>query len=322
MKPMKTIKPQAQYDQKDFLVYLEPFHHVSIKTNIYGQQTEPDSENEDFLNDRKVATLLRGPAVIPLSEVTLHRKYRSYSQKTILTEDQFTLLDNPIDKDVVIVHIPYFAPDIDLSDTFEDHPTYRYDHPTQRWIMIWEKLSDSGLRSYLSAFEDLHFSYVGDDLIIPKGEHQFVIYHKLMDAEDKWSLYGDLYVDLPKGEDYKRLLSVVDGINSNYIKDGGIALTRPYTRTVIDPGDSPDYYVCHLDIKRKTKIPLEKIITTSMYSGHFVDIYKLIHVLKDKFTVVEHIHGFNGDYTDFFHREKVDYRTYGKLNLSLPETDE
>ena len=222
----------------------------------------------------------------------------------------------------MIVNIPYFAPDIDLSDTFEDHPTYRYDHPTQRWIMIWEKLSDSGLRSYLSAFEDLHFSYVGDDLIIPKGEHQFVIYHKLMDAEDKWSLYGDLYVDLPKGEDYKRLLSVVDGINSNYIKDGGIALTRPYTRTVIDPGDSPDYYVCHLDIKRKTKIPLEKIITTSMYSGHFVDIYKLIHVLKDKFTVVEHIHGFNGDYTDFFHREKVDYRTYGKLNLSLPETDE
>lgn len=320
MKPTTSNKPQAQYDQKDFLVYLEPYHHVSIKTNIYGQQTEPN--NDDFLNDRKVATLLRGPAVIPLSEVTLHRKYRSYSQKTILTEDQFTLLDNPIDKDVVIVHIPYFAPDIDLSDTFEDHPTYRYDHPTQRWIMIWEKLSDSGLRSYLSAFEDLHFSYVGDDLIIPKGEHQFVIYHKLMDAEDKWSLYGDLYVDLPKGEDYKRLLSVVDGINSNYIKDGGIALTRPYTRTVIDPGDSPDYYVCHLDIKRKTKIPLEKIITTSMYSGHFVDIYKLIHVLKDKFTVVEHIHGFNGDYTDFFHREKVDYRTYGKLNLSLPETDE
>lgn len=313
MKPTIPNKPQAQYDQKDFLVYLEPFHHVSIKTNIYGQQTEPN--NDDFLNDRKVATLLRGPAVIPLSEVTLHRKYRSYSQKTILTEDQFTLLDNPIDKDVVIVHIPYFAPDIDLSDTFEDHPTYRYDHPTQRWIMIWEKLSDSGLRSYLSAFEDLHFSYVGDDLIIPKGEHQFVIYHKLMDAEDKWSLYGDLYVDLPKGEDYKRLLSVVDGINSNYIKDGGIALTRPYTRTVIDPGDSPDYYVCHLDIKRKTKIPLEKIITTSMYSGHFVDIYKLIHVLKDKFTVVEHIHGFNGDYTDFFHREKVDYRTYSKLNL-------
>jgi hypothetical protein len=320
MKPTIPNKPQAIYNQKDFLVYLEPYHHVSIKTNIYGQQTEPN--NDDFLNDRKVATLLRGPAVIPLSEVTLHRKYRSYSQKTILTEDQFTLLDNPIDKDVVIVHIPYFAPDIDLSDTFEDHPTYRYDHPTQRWIMIWEKLSDSGLRSYLSAFEDLHFSYVGDDLIIPKGEHQFVIYHKLMDAEDKWSLYGDLYVDLPKGEDYKRLLSVVDGINSNYIKDGGIALTRPYTRTVIDPGDSPDYYVCHLDIKRKTKIPLEKIITTSMYSGHFVDIYKLIHVLKDKFTVVEHIHGFNGDYTDFFHREKVDYRTYGKLNLSLPETDE
>nr|DAO99392.1 MAG TPA: hypothetical protein [Caudoviricetes sp.] len=320
MKPTIPNKPQAIYNQKDFLVYLEPYHHVSIKTNIYGQQTEPN--NDDFLNDRKVATLLRGPAVIPLSEVTLHRKYRSYSQKTILTEDQFTLLDNPIDKDVVIVHIPYFAPDIDLSDTFEDHPTYRYDHPTQRWIMIWEKLSDSGLRSYLSAFEDLHFSYVGDDLIIPKGEHQFVIYHKLMDAEDKWSLYGDLYVDLPKGEDYKRLLSVVDGINSNYIKDGGIALTRPYTRTVIDPGDSPDYYVCHLDIKRKTKIPLEKIITTSMYSGHFVDIYKLIHVLKDKFTVVEHIHGFNGDYTDFFYREKVDYRTYGKLNLSLPETDE
>lgn len=319
---MKTMKPQAQYDQKDFIAYLEPFHRVSIKTNIYGQQTEPDSENEDFLNDRKVATLLRGTTVIPLSEVTLHRKYKSYSQKTVLTEDQFSVLDNPKDKDVVIVHILYFAPETDLSDTFVDHPTYRYDHGSQRWNMTWEKLSESGLRSYLSAFEDLHFSYVGDDLIIPKGEHQFVIYHKLMDAEDKWSLYGDLYVDLPKGEDYKRLLSVVDGINSNYIKDGGIALTRPYTRTVIDPGDSPDYYVCHLDIKRKTKIPLEKIITTSMYSGHFVDIYKLIHVLKDKFTVVEHIHGFNGDYTDFFHREKVDYRTYGKLNLSLPETDE
>lgn len=315
MKPTTSNKPQVQYDQKDFLDYLEPFHHVSIKTNIYGQQTEPDSEHEDFLNDRKVVTLLRDKKVIPLSEVTLHRKYQSYSQKTILTEDQFALLDNPIDKDVVIVHIPYFAPDIDLSDTFEDHPTYRYDYPTQRWIMIWEKLSDSGLRSYLSAFEDLHFSYEGDDLIIPKGEHQFVIYHKLMDAEDKWSLYGDIYVDLPQGEDYKRLLSVVDGINSNYIKDKNIALTRPYTRTVIDPGDGPDYYICSFDIKRKTKIPLKKIILESKYSGYFVDIYKLIHVLKDQFTVVEHIYGFNGEYTDYFHRKEVNYSTYTKLNI-------
>lgn len=60
MKPTTSNKPQAQYDQKDFLDYLESFRHVSIKTNIYGQQTEPDSEHEDFLNDRKVATLLRG----------------------------------------------------------------------------------------------------------------------------------------------------------------------------------------------------------------------------------------------------------------------
>ena len=313
MKPTTSNKPQAQYDQKDFLDYLEPFHHVSIKTNIYGQQTEPN--NEDFLNDRKVATLLRGKEVIPLSEVTLHRKCKSYSQKTPLTEDQFALLDNPIDKDVVIVHIPYFAPDVDLSDTFDDHPTYRYDHSTQRWIMIWEKLSESGLRSYLISFEDLHFSYIGDDLIIPKGEHSFVIYHKLMDAEDKWSLYGDIYVDLPKGEDYKRLLSVVDGINSNYIKDKNITLTRPYTRTVVDPGDGPDYYVCSFDIKRKIKIPLKKIILESKYSGYFVDIYKLIHVLKDQFSVVEHICGFNGMYTDYFHRKEVNYSTYTKLNI-------
>lgn len=315
MKSTTSNKPQAQYDQKDFLDYLEPFHHVSIKTNIYGQQTEPDSEHEDFLNDRKVATLLRGKKVIPLSEVTLHRKYMSYSQKTILTEDQFSLLDSPKDKDVVIVHIPYFAPEIDLSDTFVDHPTYRYDGRSQQWIMIWEKLSESGLRSYLSAFEDLHFSYEVDDIIIPKGEHQLVIYHKLMDAEDKWSLYGDIYVDLPKGEDYKRLLSVVDGINSNYIKDSDIALTNPYTRTVIDPGDGPDYYVCSFDIKRKTKIPLKEIITESKYSGHFVDIFRLIHALKDQFTVVEHIHGFNGEYTDYFHRKEVNYSTYTKLNI-------
>nr|DAW82992.1 MAG TPA: hypothetical protein [Caudoviricetes sp.] len=315
MKPTIPSKPQANYDHKDFLTYLESFRHVLIKTNIYGQQSEPN--NEDFLNDRKVVTLLRGKNVIPLSEVTLHRKYQSYSQKTILTEDQFALLDNPIDKDVVIVHIPYFAPDIDLSDTFEDHPTYRYDHPTQRWIMIWEKLSESGLRSYLSAFEDLHFSYEGDDLIIPKGEHQFVIYHKLMDAEDKWSLYGDIYVNLPKGEDYKHLLSIVDGVNSNYIKDKNIALTRPYTRTVIDPGDGPDYYVCSFDIKRKIKIPLKKIITESKYSGHFLDIYKLIHVLENRFTVVEHISGLNGEYTNYFYRKKVDYRTYVKLNIFL-----
>jgi hypothetical protein len=84
---------------------------------------------------------------------------------------------------------------------------------------------------------------------------------------------------------------------------------------VIDPGDSPDYYVCSLDIKRKIKIPLKKIITKSKYSGYFVDIYKLIHVLKDQFTVVEHIHGFNGDYTDYFHRKEVNYSTYTKLNI-------
>ena len=312
---MKTMKPQAQYDQKGFLDYLEPFHHVSIKTNIYGQQTEPDSENEDFLNDRKVATLLRGPAVIPLSEVTLHRKYMSYSQKTVLTEDQFSVLDSPKDKDVVIVHVPYFAPEIDLSDTFVDHPTYRYDGRSQQWVMIWEKLSESGLRTYLAPFTDLHFSYVGDDLIIPKGKHSFVIYHELMDKDDKWSLYGDLYVNLPKGEEYKHLLSIVSAINSNYIKDRSIALTRPYTRHVVDPGKSPDYYICSFDIQRKTKIPLKEIILESKYSGYFVDIYKLIHALKDQFTVVEHIHGFNGEYTDYFRREKVNYRTYGKLNL-------
>lgn len=312
---MKTMKPQAQYDQKDFLTYLKPFRHVSIKTNIYGQQTEPDSEHEDFLNDRKVATLLRGSTVIPLSEVTLHRKYQSYSQKTILTEDQFALLDNPIDKDVVIVHIPYFAPEIDLSDTFVDHPTYRYDGRSQQWIMIWEKLSESGLRTYLAPFTDLHFSYEGDDLILPKGKHSFVIYHELMDKDDKWSLYGDLYVNLPKGEEYKHLLSIVSAINSNYIKDRSIALTRPYTRHVVDPGKSPDYYICSFDIQRKTKIPLKEIILESKYSGYFVDIYKLIHALKDQFTVVEHIHGFNGEYTDYFRREKVNYRTYGKLNL-------
>jgi len=315
MKPTTSNKPQAQYDQKDFLDYLEPFHHVSIKTNIYGQQTEPDSEHEDFLNDRKVATLLRDKKVIPLSEVTLHRKYQSYSQKTILTEDQFSVLDNPKDKDVVIVHIPYFAPEIDLSDTFVDHPTYRYDGRSQQWIMIWEKLSESGLRTYLAPFTDLHFSYEGDDLIIPKGKHSFVIYHELMDKDDKWSLYGDLYVNLPKGEEYKHLLSIVSAINSNYIKDRSIALTRPYTRHVVDPGKSPDYYICSFDIQRKTKIPLKEIILESKYSGYFVDIYKLIHVLKDQFTVVEHIHGFNGDYTDYFRREKVNYRTYGKLNL-------
>lgn len=312
---MKTMKPQAQYDQKDFIAYLEPFHRVSIKTNIYGQQTEPDSENEDFLNDRKVATLLRGTTVIPLSEVTLHRKYKSYSQKTVLTEDQFGLLDAPEDKDVVIVHIPYFAPETDLSDTFVDHPTYRYDHGSQQWIMIWEKLGESGLRSYLAPFEDLHLGYEGDDLIIPKGKHSFVIYHELMDKDDKWSLYGDLYVNLPKGEEYKHLLSIVSAINSNYIKDRSIALTRPYTRHVVDPGKSPDYYICSFDIQRKTKIPLKEIILESKYSGYFVDIYKLIHVLKDQFTVVEHIHGFNGEYTDYFRREKVNYRTYGKLNL-------
>lgn len=315
MKPTTSNKPQAQYDQKDFLVYLEPFHHVSIKTNIYGQQTEPDSENEDFLNDRKVATLLRGTTVIPLSEVILHRKYKSYSQKTVLTEDQFALLDNPEDKDVVIVHIPYFAPETDLSDTFVDHPTYRYDQSSQQWTMVWEKLSESGLRSYLTSFEDLHFRYEGDDLIIPKGRHSFVIYHELMDGEDDWSLYGDLYVNLPKGEEYKHLLSIVSAINSNYIKDKNIALTRPYTRHVIDPGKSPDYYICSFDIKRKTKIPLKEIILESKYSGHFVNIYKLIHVLKDQFSVVEHIHGFNGDYTDYFRREKVNYRTYTKLNI-------
>lgn len=312
---MKTMKPQAQYDQKDFIAYLEPFHRVSIKTNIYGQQTEPDSENEDFLNDRKVATLLRGTTVIPLSEVTLHRKYKSYSQKTVLTEDQFGLLDAPEDKDVVIVHIPYFAPEIDLSDTFVDHPTYRYDERSQQWIMIWEKLSESGLRTYLAPFTDLHFRHEGDDLIIPKGKHSFVIYHELMDKDDKWSLYGDLYVNLPKGEEYKHLLSIVSAINSNYIKDRSIALTRPYTRHVVDPGKSPDYYICSFDIQRKTKIPLKEIILESKYSGYFVDIYKLIHVLKDQFTVVEHIHGFNGEYTDYFRREKVNYRTYGKLNL-------
>lgn len=312
---MKTMKPQAQYDQKDFLTYLKPFRHVSIKTNIYGQQTEPDSEHEDFLNDRKVATLLRGSTVIPLSEVTLHRKYQSYSQMTILTEDQFSLLDSPKDKDVVIVHIPYFAPEIDLSDTFVDHPTYRYDGRSQQWIMIWEKLSESGLRTYLAPFTDLHFSYEGDDLILPKGKHSFVIYHELMDKDDKWSLYGDLYVNLPKGEEYKHLLSIVSAINSNYIKDRSIALTRPYTRHVVDPGKSPDYYICSFDIQRKTKIPLKEIILESKYSGYFVDIYKLIHALKDQFTVVEHIHGFNGEYTDYFRREKVNYRTYGKLNL-------
>lgn len=312
---MKTMKPQAQYDQKDFIAYLEPFHRVSIKTNIYGQQSEPDSENEDFLNDRKVATLLRGTTVIPLSEVTLHRKYQSYSQKTVLTEDQFGLLDAPEDKDVVIVHIPYFAPETDLSDTFVDHPTYRYDHGSQRWNMIWEKLSESGLRTYLAPFTDLHFSYEGDDLILPKGKHSFVIYHELMDKDDKWSLYGDLYVNLPKGEEYKHLLSIVSAINSNYIKDRSIALTRPYTRHVVDPGKSPDYYICSFDIQRKTKIPLKEIILESKYSGYFVDIYKLIHALKDQFTVVEHIHGFNGEYTDYFRREKVNYRTYGKLNL-------
>nr|DAX41463.1 MAG TPA: hypothetical protein [Caudoviricetes sp.] len=315
MKPTTSNKPQAQYDQKDFLVYLEPYHHVSIKTNIYGQQTEPDSEHEDFLNDRKVATLLRGKKVIPLSEVTLHRKYMSYSQKTVLTEDQFSVLDSPKDKDVVIVHIPYFAPEIDLSDTFVDHPTYRYDGRSQQWIMIWEKLSESGLRTYLAPFTDLHFSYEGDDLIIPKGKHSFVIYHELMDKDDKWSLYGDLYVNLPKGEEYKHLLSIVSAINSNYIKDRSIALTRPYTRHVVDPGKSPDYYICSFDIQRKTKIPLKEIILESKYSGYFVDIYKLIYVLKDQFTVVEHIHGFNGEYTDYFRREKVNYRTYGKLNL-------
>lgn len=312
---MKTMKPQAQYDQKDFIAYLEPFHRVSIKTNIYGQQTEPDSENEDFLNDRKVATLLRGTTVIPLSEVTLHRKYKSYSQKTVLTEDQFSVLDNPKDKDVVIVHIPYFAPETDLSDTFVDHPTYRYDHGSQRWNMTWEKLSESGLRSYLAPFEDLHFSYEGDDLIIPKGKHSFVIYHELMDKDDKWSLYGDLYVNLPNGEEYKHLLSIVSAINSNYIKDRSIALTRPYTRHVVDPGKSPDYYICSFDIQRKTKIPLKEIILESKYSGYFVDIYKLIHVLKDQFTVVEHIHGFNGEYTDYFHRKEVNYSTYTKLNI-------
>lgn len=315
MKPTTSNKPQAQYDQKDFLDYLEPFHHVSIKTNIYGQQTEPDSEHEDFLDDRKVATLLRGKKVIPLSEVTLHRKYLSYSQKTVLTEDQFHLLDTPKDQDVVIVHVPYFAPEIDLSDTFVDHPTYRYDGRSQQWVMIWEKLGESGLRSYLAPFEDLHFSYEGDDLIIPKGKHSFVIYHELMDKDDKWSLYGDLYVNLPKGEEYKHLLSIVSAINSNYIKDRSIALTRPYTRTVIDPGKSPDYYICSFDIQRKTKIPLKEIILESKYSGYFVDIYKLIHVLKDQFTVVEHISGLNGEYTDYFRREKVNYRTYGKLNL-------
>ena len=315
MKPTIPNKPQAQYDQKDFIAYLEPFHRVSIKTNIYGQQTEPDSENEDFLNDRKVATLLRGTTVIPLSEVTLHRKYKSYSQKTVLTEDQFGLLDAPEDKDVVIVHIPYFAPETDLSDTFVDHPTYRYDHGSQRWNMTWEKLSESGLRTYLAPFEDLHFRHEGDDLIIPKGKHSFVIYHELMDKDDKWSLYGDLYVNLPKGEEYKHLLSIVSAINSNYIKDRSIALTRPYTRHVVDPGKSPDYYICSFDIQRKTKIPLKEIILESKYSGYFVDIYKLIHVLKDQFTVVEHIHGFNGEYTDYFRREKVNYRTYGKLNL-------
>lgn len=315
MKPTTSNKPQAQYDQKDFLVYLEPFHHVSIKTNIYGQQTEPDSEHEDFLNDRKVATLLRGKKVIPLSEVTLHRKYMSYSQKTVLTEDQFHLLDTPKDQDVVIIHVPYFAPETDLSDTFVDHPTYRYDQTTQQWTMIWEKLSESGLKSYLAPFEDLYFSYEGDDLIIPKGKYQFVIYHELMDAENKWSLYGDLYVNLPKGEEYKHLLSIVSAINSNYIKDRSIALTRPYTRHVVDPGKSPDYYICSFDIQRKTKIPLKEIILESKYSGYFVDIYKLIHVLKDQFTIDEHIYGFNGEYTDYFRREKVNYRTYGKLNL-------
>lgn len=315
MKPSIPNKPQANYDHKDFLTYLESFRHVTIKTNIYGQQTEPDSENEDFLNDRKVATLLRGTTVIPLSEVTLHRKYKSYSQKTILTEDQFGLLDAPEDKDVVIVHIPYFAPETDLSDTFVDHPTYRYDHGSQRWNMTWEKLSESGLRTYLAPFEDLHFRHEGDDLIIPKGKHSFVIYHELMDKDDKWSLYGDLYVNLPKGEEYKHLLSIVSAINSNYIKDRSIALTRPYTRTVIDPGDGPDYYVCSFDIQRKTKIPLKEIILESKYSGHFVDIYKLIHVLKDQFNVVEHIHGFNGEYTDYFRREEVNYSTYTKLDI-------
>lgn len=315
MKPTTSNKPQAQYDQKDFLTYLEPFHHVSIKTNIYGQQTEPDSENEDFLNDRKVATLLRGKKVIPLSEVTLHRKYLSYSQKTVLTEDQFHLLDTPKDQDVVIVHVPYFAPEIDLSDTFVDHPTYRYDGRSQQWVMIWEKLSESGLRTYLAPFTDLHFSYEGDDLIIPKGKHSFVIYHELMDKDDKWSLYGDLYVNLPKGEEYKHLLSIVSAINSNYIKDRSIALTRPYTRHVVDPGKSPDYYICSFDIQRKTKIPLKEIILESKYSGYFVDIYKLIHALKDQFTVVEHIHGFNGEYPDYFHRKEVNYSTYTKLNI-------
>ena len=57
-----------------------------------------------------------------------------------------------------------------------------------------------------------------------------------MDKDDKWSLYGDLYVNLPKGEEYKHLLSIVSAINSNYIKDRSIALTRPYTRHVVDPG--------------------------------------------------------------------------------------
>lgn len=316
MKTPRPNKPQAQYDQKGFLTYLEPYRHVTIKTNIYGQQTEPDSENEDFLNDRKVVTLLRDKKVIPLSEVTLHRKYQSYSQKTILTEDQFHLLDTPKDKDVVIVHIPYFAPEIDLSDTFVDHPTYRYDGRSQQWIMIWEKLSESGLRTYLAPFTDLHFSYEGGDLILPKGKHSFVIYHELMDDKNIWSLYGDLYVNLPKGEEYKRLLGTVDAINSNWIKDQEIALTKPYTRHVIDPGKSPDYYVCSFDIKRKTKIPLKNIIVKKeKWNGHFVDIFKLIHALKDQFTVVEHIHGFNGDYTDYFHRKEVNYSTYTKLNI-------
>lgn len=315
MKPTTSNKPQVQYDQKDFLDYLESFRHVSIKTNIYGQQTEPDSENEDFLNDRKVATLLRGKKVIPLSEVTLHRKYLSYSQKTVLTEDQFSVLDSPKDKDVVIVHVPYFAPEIDLSDTFVDHPTYRYDGCSQQWIMVWEKLSESGLRTYLAPFTDLHFSYEGDDLILPKGKHSFVIYHELMDKDGKWSLYGDLYVNLPKGEEYKHLLSIVSAINSNYIKDRSIALTRPYTRHVVDPGKSPDYYICSFDIQRKTKIPLKEIILESKYSGYFVDIFRLIHALKDQFSVVEHIHGFNGEYTDYFHRKEVNYSTYTKLNI-------
>ena len=182
--------------------------------------------------------------------------------------------------------------------------------------MIWEKLSESGLKAYLAPFTDLHFSYEGDDLIIPKGKYQFVIYHELMDEKNIWNLYGDLYVNLPEGEDYKRLLSVVDALNSNWIKDQSIALTKPYTRHVIDPGKSPDYYVCCFDIKRKTKIPLKNIIVKKdKWNGHFVDIFRLIHALKDQFSVVEHICGFNGEYTDYFYRKEVGYKTYSKLNI-------